>query len=138
VDVEVGSVFAFSDPFDVCLDPDCSVFIGNPAAGGVGLNLLGYDYRQQSNREDARLTNCNHEVYYSQNWSLTARAQSEDRAHRTGTRKSVRITDLCIPGSIDEEIRVAVMGKIKTANKIQDVRHILEKILNPAIEDGDD
>lgn len=116
-------------------DPTCRFFVGNPAAGGVGLNLLGYDYRQRTDSEDARLTNCNHIIYYSQNWSLTARAQSEDRSHRRGTRQNVRITDLCIPRSIDEEIRKRVVGKIKSAIQLQDIKHILERILHPMKEE---
>ncbi len=117
-------------------DSSCKVFVGNPAAGGVGLNLLGYDYRNNSPDEMSRLTNCSHIIYYSQNWSLTARAQSEDRAHRRGTRQNIRITDLTIPGSIDEEIRKRVMDKITTAIQIQDVKYILDKISNPTKEDA--
>lgn len=113
-------------------DPKCRVFVGNPAAGGVGLNLLGYNYRDESHHD----TNCDHEIYYSQGWSLPVRAQSERRAFRRGTRKSVRITDLVVPKSIDTEIRSRVLGKIEEATKMQDVQHILERILNPVLEEA--
>jgi len=106
-------------------DQTCRVFIGNPAAGGTGLNLRGYN---PDNPHDP--CNCTHVVYYSQNWSMTARAQSEDRAHRRGTRTNVRITDLCIPETIDEEIRARVLDKRMTAYRIQDIRDILKRVIN--------
>lgn len=102
-------------------DPACKVFIGNPAAGGTGLNLLGYP----PGSPEAADTNCNHIIYYSQNWSQTARSQSEDRAHRRGTRTNVRITDLVVPKTIDEEIRARVLRKKMHAMEVSDIRHIL-------------
>lgn len=119
-------------------DPDCKVFVGNPDAGGVGLNLLGYNYRNDKTEYSDlnRETNCDHIIYYSQGWKLTARSQSEDRANRRGTRVTTRITDLMVPGSIDQEIRERVTQKIETANLIKDVRKVLERISNPLIGDG--
>lgn len=111
-------------------DSKCKVFIGNPAAGGTGLNLLGY---LPDNPSDPHT--CNHEIYFSQNWSYIYRSQSEDRAHRRGTKENVRITDLCIPGTIDEEIRARVLEKKLSAYKIQDVRNILSRILESSPED---
>lgn len=105
-------------------DRDCKVFIGNPAAGGVGLNLLGYPPGDETYE-----TNCNHEIYFSQNWSAVSRSQSEDRAHRRGTRNNVRITDLCVPGTIDEEIRNRVLNKRTVAYEVGDVRDILKTVL---------
>lgn len=109
-------------------DPKCQVFIGNPTAGGVGLNLLGYP----PTNGEAYETNCDHEIYFSQNWSPTARSQSEARAHRRGTRTNVRITDLCVPETIDEEIRARVMKKRLVAYQIADVREILRNVLKGA------
>lgn len=103
-------------------DDDCKVFIGNPAAGGVGLNLLGYP----PGRGDEYETNCDHVIYFSQNWSMTHRLQSEDRAHRRGARNNVRITDLCCPGTIDEEIRARVTEKKINALTVQDLREVLK------------
>lgn len=105
-------------------DPDCRVFIGNPAAGGVGLNLLGYD----RHNEETSVTNADHVFYYAQNWSAVTRSQSEDRSHRRGTRENVHIIDLCIPETIDEEIRARVVGKITSALEISDIRNILENV----------
>ena len=115
-------------------DPACRVFVGNPAAGGVGLNLVGYDYWNDPPSQDTRAS---HEIYFSQNWSPTARSQSEDRAHRRGTRGNVRITDLVVPGTIDEEIRTRVLGKHMRAYEIQDVRAIMNRLLETDPEIGD-
>jgi len=105
-------------------DPACRVFIGNPTAGGTGLTLLGYPPGQ----EEHYTTNCTQAVYFSQNWSPTARSQSEDRCHRRGTRKHIRITDLCVPNTIDQKIRARVLKKRQTADSIADVRDILRSI----------
>lgn len=112
-------------------DRDTKVFIGNPAAGGTGINLLGYPPNAGENYE----TNCNHVIYYSQDWSSPKRSQSEDRAHRKGTREPVRISDLCVAGTIDEEIRARVMKKRLTALEVGDVRAILRAVLKGVLDD---
>ena len=105
-------------------DPLTTVFIGNAAAGGVGLNLLGYPPNNPNNYQ----TNANHVIYFSQNWSQIQRSQSEDRAHRRGTREPVRVTDLVVPNSIDEEIRARVVKKKKMAFEVSDIRAIIHAI----------
>ena len=117
-------------------DPNCTVFIGNPVAGGTGLNLLGYPpegheiYEKTGKTPDDFKTNCNHVIYYSQNWSSTARSQSEKRCHRRGTREPVRVTDLVVPNTIDSEIREVVLLKQKQALEISDLRKILDNIIS--------
>lgn len=113
-------------------DPICTVFIGNPAAGGTGLNLLGYD---KENIDDPM--NCNQVIYYSQNWSMVHRSQSEDRSHRMGTRVPIQYIDLVVPGSIDEEIRYRVLQKRQVALVIQDVRDIMIRVLESIPSKGD-
>lgn len=117
-------------------DPKCKVLVGNPAAGGVGLNLLGYP--PGTNGETGITTRCNHEIYVAQNWSAVQRAQSEDRAHRRGTLEPVRITDLCVPASIDQEIRARVLVKRIIADEIGDIREILKNILEGLKNVSDD
>lgn len=107
-------------------DPNCRVIICNPQSAGEGLNLLGYDYT----KEEESTTYCDHEIFFSCNWSAILRGQAEDRAHRRGTRMPVRITDLTVPGTIDEEIRSRVQAKIEMANSITDVKSILSRVLN--------
>jgi len=107
-------------------DRDCSVFLGNPAAGGTGLNLLGYPPHDGAAYE----TNCDHVIYYVCDWSLVKRSQSEDRAHRMGTRSNVRITDLVVPETIDEEIRLRVSKKKLMSDSLVDIRDMLRTLLN--------
>lgn len=106
-------------------DPNCRVFLANPKAAGAGLNLLGYD----PNTEEDQETYCGQVIFYSTNWSAVERAQAEDRAHRRGTKMPVRVTDLVVPGTIDQEIRDAVEAKRNNASAVQDIREILSSIL---------
>ena len=99
--------------------------IVNPAAGGTGLNLLGYP----PNAPEGYDTNCSQQYWYSQNWSYLTRAQAEDRSHRRGTRVNQRITDLCVPSTIDEEIRARVLKKKIDAWNIADIRKVLQAIV---------
>lgn len=106
-------------------DPSIKVFIANPQTAGAGLNLLGYDPAQP----DLYDTYCDHEVFFSQNWSSVLRSQAEDRAHRKGTRTNVRITDLTVPDTVDEDIRKEVTKKQQDAEAIQDIKDILRNVL---------
>lgn len=111
-------------------DPSCRFLVGNPAAGGTGLNLQGWDINQVvPDCEDAQKTNTTHIIYYSQDWSMVKRTQSEYRGYRRGTRVPVRVTDLCVPCTIDEEIRARVLQKSHSAMEIADVRSILAAVL---------
>lgn len=106
-------------------DPTCRGIIGNPEAGGVGLNLIGYDHWEPTPKLD---TNCTRVFYYAQSHKPVHRWQSEGRGHRRGTRVPVRITDLCVPETIDEDIRARVLMKKKHALDVQDLTEILSKI----------
>jgi SNF2 family DNA or RNA helicase len=77
-------------------------FVGNPAAGGTGITL-----------NKARSV-----VYYSCNYSLEQRLQSEDRAHRIGTRFPVVYTDLVALKTVDEQIAKALQNKQEAALEI--------------------
>jgi SNF2 family DNA or RNA helicase len=105
-------------------DPSCRWFIGNPQAGGTGLNLLGYPPNDPSRLD----TNCTHVVYISQNWSAILREQSEDRAHRRGTRVPVRITEVVVPSTIDTVIATRVAKKRLDAASTLDIKDILRDI----------
>lgn len=106
-------------------DVKCKVFVGNPGSGGTGLNLLGYP----PGRPELLDTNADHVIYYSQDWSPLKRSQSEDRAHRRGTRNPINITDLVVPDTIDEAIRDRVVEKRIKAFEIADVRQLLRDIM---------
>ncbi len=77
-------------------------FVGNPQTGGYGITL----------------TAANTVVYYSNNYDLEKRLQSEDRAHRIGQTGSVTYVDLIAEKTIDERIVKALRSKINIANEI--------------------
>lgn len=104
---------------------DTQVFVANAQTAGAGLNLLGYDPADPERFD----TYTDHELFYSQTWQPVLRTQAEDRAHRKGTRGTLRITDLVVPGTIDEEIRKRVTEKQDIARALQDVREILKNVL---------
>ena len=58
-------------------------FVGHPRTGGYGITL----------------TEAKTVVYYSNNYDLEIRLQSEDRAHRIGQTNKVTYIDLVTPGS---------------------------------------
>lgn len=65
------------------------VFVSNPAAGGVGLNLQG---------------KCTTAIYYSNSFNAKDRWQSEDRLHRIGTIGAVTYFDIIAQGTIDRHV----------------------------------
>ena len=83
-------------------NPDCRFFVGQPKAGGTGITL----------------TAANHVIYYSNDYSLNIRLQSEDRAHRIGQEKSVTYTDIVAANTVDEDILSALKDKFDLASKI--------------------
>lgn len=110
-------------------DPECRVFIGNPASGGTGLNLLGFDPKNPDDYDtDATMT-----VYFAQNWNAVHRAQSEDRNHRRGTRKPVDVVTLVCPETVDEDIHERVTNKRAAALEISDIRSLLSKIIGDLV-----
>lgn len=80
-------------------------FVATPAAGSTGLTL----------------TAANTAIYFSNDYSLSQRAQSEDRCHRIGTKgKSVLYIDLVAQDTIDEKVAAALQAKQKVATAILD------------------
>ena len=77
-------------------------FVGNAQTGGYGITL----------------TAANTVIYYSNNYDLEKRLQSEDRAHRIGQTGSVTYVDLIAEGTIDERIVKALKKKVNIANEI--------------------
>lgn len=63
-------------------------FVGQPQSGGIGLTL----------------TAATTVIYYSNDYNLETRLQSEDRAHRIGTTGSVLYIDIVAEGTIDERV----------------------------------
>ena len=77
-------------------------FVGNSQTGGYGITL----------------TAANTVIYYSNNYDLEKRLQSEDRAHRIGQTGSVTYVDLIAENTVDETIVKALRKKINIANEI--------------------
>lgn len=77
-------------------------FIGQPQSGGIGLTLTAAEWV----------------VYYSNDFNLETRLQSEDRAHRIGTSKHVIYTDIVATDTIDEPIAKALQRKAHVAATI--------------------
>lgn len=64
------------------------------------------------------------EVYYSNSFSLLAREQSEDRAHRIGQTGQVTIIDLQMVGTVDVTIMAALQAKLDVS---EFVRNAIDK-----------
>jgi len=77
-------------------------FVGNTQTGGYGITL----------------TAANTVIYYSNNYDLEKRLQSEDRAHRIGQKNVVTYIDLMTEKTVDEKIVKALRNKISIANEI--------------------
>lgn len=84
--------------FNDAYDP-CRFFVGTARTGGKSLTLV-----------IANLV-----IYYSNDYSLEGRLQSEDRAHRIGQTKTVTYVDLVCPDTVDEEVLNILQGKEEMA-----------------------
>jgi len=82
-------------------DPKCKFMVGNPTTGGFGLTL----------------TACNTVIYYSNNYNLEVRMQSEDRAHRMGQKGTVVYIDIVARNTLDEAIMKSLVNKGQIAAK---------------------
>ena len=78
------------------------VFIANPLAGAEGLTLI-----------EAKTS-----VYYSQNFRLIKRQQSEDRNHRIGQNNAVLYIDMVAEDSVDQKIVEALRRKFDIASQL--------------------
>ena len=82
-------------------DSNVRFFVGNPTTGGFGLTL----------------TACNTVVYFSNNYNLEVRKQSEDRAHRLGQKGTVVYIDIVARNTLDEAIMKSLTNKGQIAAK---------------------
>ena len=84
------------------MEGDTRFFIANTQTAGMGLNL----------------TAASIVYYYSNDFSLENRLQSEDRNHRIGQKNNVVYKDLMCIGTIDEKVRKALSRKKNIADII--------------------
>lgn len=82
---------------------EAKVFVGNQQAGGTGITLVAASYV----------------IYFSNNFSLRDRLQSEDRAHRIGQTKTVTYINIAAEGTVDEEVVDALVNKQEVSEMIQ-------------------
>ena len=95
------------------MDGRARFFIANAETGGTGLTL-----------NTATLT-----IYYSNDFKLVNRQQSEDRNHRIGQKNAVLYVDLVRAKTIDTKIIKAIKDKKDLAN------YVKERIAMGKIED---
>ena len=81
---------------------DTRVFVANPATASEGLNLFM----------------ANNVIYYTNNFKLGERQQSEDRAHRIGQENNVIYYDLIANDTIDQKIIKSLTDKKELASMI--------------------
>ncbi|NBQ49086.1 MAG: DEAD/DEAH box helicase [Marivivens sp.] len=80
------------------------VFVGNQQAGATGITLVEASYV----------------IYFSNNFSLRDRLQSEDRAHRIGQTQNVTYINLAAKGTVDERVIDALVNKKEVADMVID------------------
>ena len=93
----VDIIEKFKDP-----NSELQYLVANPKTGGYGLNL----------------TVSKTIIYYSNNYDLEVRIQSEDRIHRYGQDQKTLYIDLQCVGTVDEHIIANLVGKVKISNKV--------------------
>lgn len=86
-------------------DPKVRWFVANQASASRSLTLTSASYA----------------VYYSNNYSLRQRLQSEDRIHRKGQVNQCTYIDLVTPRTVDTKILLAHKNKKEVADSILDI-----------------
>ena len=80
------------------------VFVGNQQAGGTGITLVA--------------ASC--VIYFSNDFRLRNRRQSEDRSHRIGQKRAVVYYNLAARGTIDESVIRVLARKAEVADAVVD------------------
>ena len=104
-------------------DPTCKVLVGSIGAMGVGLTL----------------TAASVVIFLDQPWNKAIEDQAIDRAHRVGTKNTVRIYVLICKGTVDEGVYKTVHKKGRLADEIVDgvTTEELQSILEIKEEESD-
>lgn len=118
---EVDSVQRMEEKDRFQNDPDCKVMIGTIGALGTGFTLTA-----------AQLV-----IFVDEPWNRGIKDQAEDRAHRIGTRGTVRIVTILTRDTVDEGVYNLVQKKGKMADLLVDgkvdgknVDNVLSYLLN--------
>ena len=102
-------------------DNGARVMIGEPSSGGMGVTLIGSEHRP-----------CTTVVYYSNDFSMLKRVQSEDRSHRIGVKQPVTYIDIVCEDSVEERISKVLQAKKELSEAIKDYRAIRALLLGEA------
>ena len=118
---EVGSVQRMEEKDRFQNDPDCKVMIGTIGALGTGFTLTA-----------AQLV-----IFVDEPWNSGIKDQAEERPHRSGTRRTVRIVTILTRDTVDEGVYNLVQKKGKMADLLVDgkvdgknVDNVLSYLLN--------
>lgn len=118
---EVSSVQRMEEKDRFQNDPNCKVMIGTIGALGTGFTLTA-----------AQLV-----IFVDEPWNRGIKDQAEDRAHRIGTRGTVRIVTILTRDTVDEGVYNLVQKKGKMADLLVDgkvdgknVDNVLSYLLN--------
>jgi SNF2 family DNA or RNA helicase len=79
---------------------EVDVLVANAATAGHGLNLQ----------------TCHRAIYFSNDYSLENRLQSEGRLHRSGQKNAVSYLDIEAAGTVDQEIHKVLTEKLNVAD----------------------
>jgi SNF2 family DNA or RNA helicase len=101
---EVGSVQRMEEKDRFQNDPNCKVMIGTIGALGTGFTLTS-----------AQLV-----IFVDEPWNRGIKDQAEDRAHRIGTRGTVRVVTILTRDTVDEGVYNLVQKKGKMADLLVD------------------
>eukprot|EP00898_Chlorokybus_atmophyticus_P006098 jgi/Chlat1/648/Chrsp103S00966 len=111
-------------------DSEYFIFLLSTRAGGLGLNLQTADTV----------------IMFDSDWNPQMDQQAEDRAHRIGQKKEVRVFVLCCVGSVEEDIlaradskkaidaKVIQAGMFNNSATAQERREFLEEVLRRGTE----
>jgi SNF2 family DNA or RNA helicase len=95
------------------------ILVANQEVGGYGLNL----------------TPCSIVIYYTNNYRVETRVQSEDRVHRPGaTADKITIIDMVVDDSVDALIYSMLKKKVNVASSVMNA----QDIFNAKVEESDD
>lgn len=101
--------------------------VANKTCAGYGLNLQF----------------CRNVIYYSNDWDLATRLQSEDRVHRIGQEQEVHIYDIIALGTLDERICDCLSRKEGLLNALRseigrqkDNKELLKDWIKGVIDNG--
>lgn len=85
-------------------DRNCRVFLGNPGAGGIGINLVEASYS----------------IFYSRTFSLEHDLQAEARNHRGGSEIHEKVTriDLVAKDTLDENVLLRLAQKVEVGHRV--------------------